>query len=285
MTRPLAREAASGGAAVRLILFSKFLQGLDVPGLIAKAQELGLEGYDLCVRPGYVVGPENLRDLPGAVAAFRRAGLDVPLITAPTDLQSTEDPRAAAYLTAMRDAGVGLIKIGYFGFNRRRDYWAEVERIRAALAGWADLATRAGITALYHTHSGDVGQNASALMHLIHGLDPAAVAGYLDPGHLVFCGEPFPFAAAVVAGQLRAVALKDGHRGRRHFVPAGQGDVDWPAVFDTLVERGFDGPLSVHAEYETPPGQDFASLLPAEVAFFRDARDRAVGRAQQASGG
>ena len=283
MSPPRSEVLAVGGDVVRLILFSKFLQGFDVPGLIAKAQELGLEGYDLCARPGYVVGPENLHDLPGAVATFRRAGLDVPLITAPTDLLSAEDPRAAAYLTAMRDAGVGLLKIGYFGFNRRLDYWAEVARIRAVLAGWADLAARTGGTVLYHTHSGDMGQNASALLHLIHGFGPA-VAGYLAPGHLVFCGEPFPFAAAVVAGQLRAVALKDGHRGRGHFAPAGQGDVDWAAVFDTLVERGFDGPLSVHAEYETPARQQFASLLPAEVAFFREARDRAVARTQQGAG-
>ena len=263
---------------MRLVLFSKFLAALDVPGLIARAQSLGIEGYDLCVRPGHAVGPDNLRDLPAAVAAMRRAGLDVPLVTAPTDLVLASDPRAAPYLEAMRAAGVPRIKIGYFDVDRGAPYWDQVERIRAELARWADLADRFAVTVMYHTHSGSMGQNASALMHLIRGLPAERIAGYLDPGHLVFCGEPFPFAAAVAAEQLAAVGLKDGHRRSGRFLPAGRGDVDWTAVFDTLADRGFTGPLSVHAEYETSEGQGALALLPLEVSFFRTLRDGVLRR-------
>jgi len=259
---------------MRVVLFSKGLQGLDVPGLIARGHALGVEGYDLCVRPGYAVGPESLGSLPAAVAALRAEGLEVPLITAPTDLVSPADPRAAAYLQAMAAAGVGLIKIGYFRFDPAREYWAEVERIRGEMRGWEGLAATLGVTVLYHTHSGDMGQNAAALAHLIHGFDPRYVAGYLDPGHLVLCGEPFAFAAAVTGEQLRAVGLKDADYRARRFVPAGAGDADWAGVFDTLAARGFQGPLSVHAEYHATGESEYAALLPKEIAYFLRQRDR-----------
>lgn len=259
---------------MRIVLFSKCLPGLDIPQLIARGHALGLQGYDLCVRPGYAVGPDSLGTLPAAVAALRSEGLEVPLITAPTDLVRPADPRAEPYLRAMVEAGVDLVKIGYFGFDPAREYWAEVERIRREMDGWERLAANLGVTVLYHTHSGDMGQNASALAHLIRGFDPRYVAGYLDPGHLLVCGEPFGFAAAVTSDQLRAVGLKDADGRARRFVPAGEGDVDWAGVFATLAARDFRGPLSVHAEYEAAGEKEFAALLPRELGFFAQARDR-----------
>ena len=41
----------------------------------------------------------------------------------------------------MDAADVRLLKLGYFAFDPvRENYWAAVERTRAALAGWSELA-------------------------------------------------------------------------------------------------------------------------------------------------
>jgi hypothetical protein len=45
---------------VKLIVFSKMLQELGIAELIDFAQELGIEGYDMAVRPGYPVNPDNV---------------------------------------------------------------------------------------------------------------------------------------------------------------------------------------------------------------------------------
>ena len=52
-------------------------------------------------------------------------------------------------------------------------------------------------------------------------------------------------------------------------MPAGQGIVDWTAVFSALGAAGYDGPVSVHCEFRAPEGGDFRQLVRDEVAFFR----------------
>src|SRR5207245_2983794 len=84
-------EAVKGKAAMRFVYFTKTLQGLDVKGLVAFCKDVGLDGADLAVRPGYPVEPANAATaLPAAAKAFRDAGLTVGLVTAPTDLTDPE---------------------------------------------------------------------------------------------------------------------------------------------------------------------------------------------------
>ena len=83
----------------------------------------------------------------------------------------------------MDAADVRLLKLGYFAFDPvRANYWEAVERTRAALAGWNELAGRYRVMVCYHTHSrGNLGLNAGMLAHLLRGFDPARIGAYLDP--------------------------------------------------------------------------------------------------------
>lgn len=257
-----------------VIFFSKAFKGANVKDLIRKAHEIGAEGYDLAVRPGYVVTPENVESLPAVVEEFRSEGLSVPMVTGPVDFVRPGDPRAVPFLRAMREAGVELVKLGYFPFDPAKDYWNQVDGVRREMEGWAKLGREYGVTICYHTHSGGcMGQNASSLAHLIHGFDPRHIGAYLDPGHLVLCGEEFDFAVAVVRDHLRVIGLKDSVYKTRKFVQAGQGDANWEKVFAVLAQIGFSGPLSVHAEYVMPTPGEYEASLGSEVAFFRTKRD------------
>jgi len=173
-----------------------------------------------------------------------------------------------------------LIKLGYFSFNPfTQDYWAEVDRIRKAFDGWQKLGRRHNVKICYHTHSSRcMGLNAGMLAHLLRDLDPHHIGAYLDPGHLTIEGEEFAFAVAIMKDYLSIVGLKDvllrreevnGH-GRKvaAMVRAGEGMVDWTAVFADLARAGFDGPLSVHCEFEAPAAQ-FLAAVKREVQFFR----------------
>ena len=44
----------------KLVLFSKFFADRGADDLIALAGALGVDGYDLCVRPGHPVNPDNV---------------------------------------------------------------------------------------------------------------------------------------------------------------------------------------------------------------------------------
>ena len=48
-----------------LVLFTKSLSDHDVPQLIERGRALGVDGFDLCVRAGHPVQPDDRRHHPG----------------------------------------------------------------------------------------------------------------------------------------------------------------------------------------------------------------------------
>jgi len=267
---------------MQLIMFSKMLKEKSVPELIAWAHEAGLDGFDLCVRPGYPVNPDNAATaLTEAVAAMRAEGVDVPMVTGNFDLLWPDHPTAEPILDAMDRADVRLLKLGYYKYNpKEQDYEAEVERIRRGLTGWQCLAWKYGVKVCYHTHSKRcMGGTAGMLRELLRGFDPACIGAYLDPGHLCYEGEEFAVAAAMVRRHFSILAVKDvmirrvgknGHGATQlAVVPAGEGMVDWTAVFDTLGTIGFDSPISVHCEFHAADTATFLEMAKKEIAFFR----------------
>jgi sugar phosphate isomerase/epimerase len=266
---------------MKLIVFSKAFKSETVAQLIARAHDYKFKGYDLCVRPGYAVNPDNVSQaLPEAARQMRQAGLDIPMVTANFDLLRADHPTAAPILAAMDKADVRLIKLGYFMFDPlKQDYWKEVDRIREAFDGWQKLGRKYDVKVCYHTHSHlCMGLNCSMLAHLIRGFDPRFVGAYIDAGHMLVEGEEFPVGVAVVREHLSIIALKDvllsrgvkGDHGTKEiaFVEAGKGMVDWTTVFAEIKRVGFDGPLSVHCEFHTTP-EEFPAGLRREAAFFQ----------------
>jgi sugar phosphate isomerase/epimerase len=266
---------------MKAIMFSKHLLGKNLQEMIELAQGWGLDGYDLAVRPGYPVNPDNAATaLPEAVKMFRDAGLDIPMVTGNFDLLSPDHPTARPLLSAMDAADVRLLKLGYFHFNPEEgDYWAEVVRIRDIFTQWELASREFGVRICYHTHSVRcMGLNASALMHLLRGFNPAHLGAYIDAGHLVAEGEEFAVAAAIVQEFLAIVAVKDfllereevnGHgSAKRSVVEAGKGMVNWTQVFETLNRIGYDGPVSIHCEFGVEP-DEFLPAAGREIAFFR----------------
>ena len=68
------------------VMFTKHLEGFDLEQIIAGIQRVGIDGADLCVRPGYPVNPENCRtDLPAAARRFADEGLGIAIVTTPGD--------------------------------------------------------------------------------------------------------------------------------------------------------------------------------------------------------
>ena len=270
---------------MKLILFSKMLQDRSIDELADLAVDLGIDGYDLAVRPGHPVNPDNVRQtLPQATATFRDRGLDIPLITANPDLIDPTATGVDELLAAMAAAGVPRVKLGYYKIDLSADYWVAVDRCREQLTAWGEKAKSHGVQVVYHTHSNRcMGLNAGMLSHLLRGLDPQGVGAYLDSGHLTGEGEEFALALAMQRQHLSAVSLKDfllqreshnGHgRKTRTVVEAGQGMTDFTVVFESLHEIDYEGPASIHCEFGVGEA-DFAAAVERETAFFIDLRQR-----------
>ncbi len=270
---------------MQLIVFSKMLKERSIGELIELAQRHGYDGYDLAVRPGHPVNPENATAaLPEAQTQMTQAGLRLGMVTGNFDLLTADHPLAEPLLAAMDTADVRLLKLGYFRFEPvTMDYWAQVDEVRRAFAAWEKLASIYNVKVCYHTHSHYcMGLNAAALMHLLRDFDPALLGAYLDPGHFAVDGEPFDFGLAMAREYLSILSMKDvliervaknGHgAAKTRWVPAGEGMVDWTAVFGELRRTGYDGYVSIHCEYDIDEGEDWYGTFVREVAFFREMR-------------
>jgi sugar phosphate isomerase/epimerase len=247
---------------VQIVLNSKFFGGLSIRALGAKAQGLGFDGIDVCVRPGHPVSLDNVAAaLPRAAQVWRAQGLACPLATAPVTLVDPETPDVEPLYAGCRAAGIPRVKIGFFPFTPGADYWALVQAARRALEGFARLSEKHGVQTVYQVHSGPVlGSNCAGLMHLLRGLDPRWVGAYPDLGHMVLDGEDYPMGLAMARDHLSVIGIKDAYHALQpagseppfvpRFVRLGRGAVNWRRALGALQALHFDGPFSVHTEYE-----------------------------------
>jgi sugar phosphate isomerase/epimerase len=278
---------------VQIVLNSKFFHACGVSVLALKARALGFDGIDVCVRPGHPVNPDNVETaLPRAVASWKAQGLTCPLATAPVTLVNPAAPEVEPLYAGCAAAGVPRVKIGFFPFTPGDMYWPLVDAARRALEGFARVGEKHGVQTVYQVHSGPVlGSNCAGLIHLLKGLDPRWVGAYPDLGHMVLDGEDYAMGLAMVREYLSIVAVKDAHHAPRpagseppfvpRFVKLGAGAVNWRRALAALKALGYDGPFSVHTEYDfdesiirqvgyadkTPPHlEDWAR---ADAAFLR----------------
>jgi sugar phosphate isomerase/epimerase len=247
---------------MQVALNSKFFDNLSVERLGEKAVELGYDGIDVNVRPGHPVNPGNaLVALPRAVRHWQKQGLACPLATAPVSFTDPGSPNAEPLYAACAEAGIPRLKIGFWGFIPGGDYWSAVDAARTALEGFARHSQRFGVQTCYQVHSGpNLGSNCAGLAHLIRGFDARHVGAYPDTGHLALDGEDWDMGFAMVQEHLSVVGIKDARhvpqplgqvpRYTPRFVKLGEGSIDWRRCLAALRRVGFDGPLSVHTEYE-----------------------------------
>jgi sugar phosphate isomerase/epimerase len=219
---------------------------------------------DLTVRKDGHVAPERAtEDLPKAVGAIRAEGLEVPMIT--TNLLSATEPDAAGILTAAGKLGIPSFKPGYYKYDFV-DVRRELQKATGDFRGLAKLAQQLRVQTGYHNHGGYIGGPVWDIAEMLDGLDPAWAGYYFDAAHAVAEGGEAGWKVALnrAAPRLKMVAVKDFYweksaRGwRPKFCPLGEGMVDWKWFFSALAKAGFQGPISIHIEYD--PGSEAAVL-------------------------
>jgi sugar phosphate isomerase/epimerase len=261
---------------MRYVYFTKFLQGLDVKGLAAFCKDVGLDGADLAVRPGYPVHPDNARTaLPEAAKVFRDEGLTIGLISSPTDMTDAGGKTAKALFEAAAKAEVPAVKIGYFLYRPPFDDCLKEARTR--LAAFGKLVEQTRVRACYHTHSGNMlGNNTASLRLLLDGLDPHHVGAFVDTGHTAVNGGPPRMELDTVRDWLSLLAIKDmlwekkGAAWEHRVVPAGRGIVRWEEVAQGVKQVRFNGTISLHGEYEAKDLDERRRLAKEELAFLKE---------------
>ena len=101
----------------------------------------------------------------------------------------------------------------------------------------------------------ETGQETAAdLVRLLRKLDCSNVGVNFDPANMILYDKGDPIASLRALGPwLRQVHIKDARRTKTpgtwgEEVPAGSGEVNWPAFFATLRDLGFAGDLVIERE-------------------------------------
>jgi sugar phosphate isomerase/epimerase len=265
---------------MQFVMFTKLLKDLDTDRLADEIQGMGFDGFDLAVRPGYPINPENVRTaLPAAAKKWAARGLTVGLVTTNFDFLDPTKPEVEPTFAACAEIGCREIKLGYWVY-RNEDYWPRVEEIRKALAGFEKVCARFGVRVSVHTHSDQYyGSNCAGVMHLVKGFDPRCIGAYIDPGHLSVDGEWLPMAFSMVKDYLSLIAVKsygwfrrdkDGQvKWKKQIVPLNEGLVDWKLVLELAKGIGWDGVYTLHSEYEGWTTEQILSQTREDLKYMK----------------
>ena len=256
-----ARQIAAAGDSPKLKIcaFSKHFQWTDWQETAALAAEIGFDGVDFTVRNGGHILPERVEvDLPKAVGIVRKAGIDVPMITA--GIVDASSPHAEAILRTASGLGIKHYRWGGFIYDYSRDIGRQLDELKPRVRALSALNEKYGMNAMYHTHSGlkQVGASIWDLWTILRDQDPRWVGINYDIGHATVEGGfgGWVNTSHLVERFMSGVALKDffwqksaNGQWNPQWCGAGQGMVNFPAFFGILKASKFSGPVQLHFEY------------------------------------
>lgn len=250
-----------------IVLFTKLFMGKDIGEIADVGSALGFDGIDLLVRRGFQVEPEQPEGIRAAVERLQESGLSVPLAT--TDLTDPATIDAERLFTALREAGIGTVRLGYWKYDPTVGYASTLETARRNLDRLAEMALATGIRLTIQLHGGTIHGSAAQTLALLEGHDPAVLGAYPDPGNQVVQEgrEDWRFSFEVLNPWLAAVGVKNGgwfpstlaESGQRtwhsDWLGLDEGMVPWDDILTHLRSTGFDGIYTLHSHYEVPFAQ------------------------------
>ncbi len=249
-----------------------------LPALADKLVELGVDGVELAVRPGYQVVPENVgRDLPSAARTLAGRGLQIRSVAGSVD---------EATIAACGDAGVGIIRI-CASIDMAIGYQASIDRYRREFDEVLPFLDRFHVAVGVQNHYGNFVGSAVGMLHLIEHYDPKHVSAVLDMAHCAVDGEPTAMAVDIVKDRLRGLVNFKSAFHRRvngpedeavykvHWTTHRHAGYSWRELVACLRAIGFSGAYCLPAEYTDPSGNgqrmgdDVLPYLREDVAHLK----------------
>lgn len=263
--------AASDKSAGKISIFSKNLQWLDYNSMAATAAKLGFDGVDLTVRSKGHVLPERVEeDLPKAVEAVRKAGLDVYSLT--TEITKAEDPYTERILKTAHQLGVGYYRMGWFKYLEKISIAKNLYTFKSTMIKMEKLNKKYNIHGAYQNHSGaGFGAAIWDLWMVIKDLEPRWIGCQYDIRHATVEGaNSWILGLELLQPYIKTInikdfiwALKDGNWSEEN-VPLGKGMVNFKKYLELMKGHKYHGLISVHYEYPLGGAEAGADKLTIE---------------------
>jgi sugar phosphate isomerase/epimerase len=257
----------------KISVFSKHLQWLDYAAMASLAAEIGFDGVDLTVRPNGHVLPEKVKDdLPKAVEAVRKAGLEVYMIT--TAITDPNEKFTENIIKTAGELGIGYYRLGWFSFKKDHPIEENLTEFKKTFAGLEALNRKYKIKGDYQNHSGtQLGGSIWDLWICIKDLDPEWIGCQYDIRHATVEGAmSWPVGLQLIKPFINTLDIKDflwkneAGKWTLQNVPLAKGMVDFDRYFTLLKEYQISAPISLHYEYPLGGAEHGATEIKMEKA-------------------
>lgn len=251
---PLSKGANANRLKVHV--FSKHLQFLNYNDMADAAAEIGFDGVDLTVRPKGHVLPERVKDdLPKAVEAIRKAGLEHTMMT--TAVQDARNETDKTLLETAAKQGIKFYRMNWLRYPEDKTIPEAVVQYQATLKELGALNKKLGIVGCYQNHSGNMaGASLWELWDMVQKADKQHMGVQYDIRHgVVEGGLSWKNGLRLIHPHIKILAIKDFVWTKRNGsyavqnVPLGEGMVDFKSYFALLKEYNINVPVSLHYEY------------------------------------
>jgi sugar phosphate isomerase/epimerase len=265
-------------AARPIIGFSKPFRSMGAEDSAALVEEIGWSGIECPVRAdeGQILPERVEEDLPRFVEAFRRRGLDIPVLV--TEIASIRDPHAESVLRAAAKLGIRRIRLGAWFYRPGRSLEQQVDEFGGALRDIGQACGELGIQGAVQNHSAP-DRFAAPVWDVVGALRDHQVKNVglcFDIGHAtVEGGLSWPIQARLAEPYYTAVYVKDftwakGPEGWRPvWCPLGQGMIN-RSFIAKLARSGFFGPICQHQEYPMADRAEMVADMRRDLRVLRD---------------
>lgn len=243
------------------------------------AREIGFDGLNYCLRPGYPVTPTNVRtDLQKAVKMFADAGQPIRMVT--TDVTDPSDPNLESILAGLSQSGIALMRLGYWRYDPALGYFKCLQNVRKAVDGIVKICSKHNVRAVVQMHGGgNMVENSQSAIRVVEGFDPRYLGVWSDPGNMLSSSGTEDWSihydlindylAVLGAFNMKWLVQPNEKQPKRRMVPIKDGIIDYAGIFSMLKKRGFhDITISAHTEYDRPRAE-IVKIAKKDIQYIR----------------
>lgn len=276
--------AGTSKGPVKLHIGTYGMQPLEVDRAIATIREIGYDGAELCLMPGWPSEPAKLDA--AARRRIRQAKFPIPtmiegfntLVSDADHARTLDRIRAAAALAW--DISPKKPPILQTVLGGKPAEWEQVkQKMAERLAGWARVAAETKIPLAVKSHIGSASNTPEKLIWLLDQVRNPALSGIYDYGHFQLMNLPLRGTLETLLPRSSFLTVKDGRmvNGTVQFLLPGDGTINYEEYFSILAERRYRGWILVEIsrQLQTQPGYD-------PVASAKRSYGNLAGRLKQA---
>ncbi len=269
-------------------IFSKHLQFLDYKTLGEMVAEMGFSGVDLTVRPDGHVLPERVKiDLPVAVEAIRKSGINCKMIT--TTIESVNNKLDLDILESASVEKISYYRPNWFKYKDDMSMENSVLFYQEEIRKLSELNKKLGLIGCYQNHAGNrVGASFWEVNKILETADSKYFGTQYDVRHAMVEGyNSWENGFRLLHEKIKVIVLKDYKWGLVNGkweainVPIGEGMVNFDYYFKLLKKNKLKPPVSLHLEYDLGGAEQGNRTITVDKKVVFDAMKRDLMRVQK----